>query len=86
MKMFDYLATCRTILASELPVLHEILNDHNAVFCPPDDLNTWINTIKELANNQPRRDKLARQAGKDAGLYSWKNRASQTIAKLHKII
>jgi glycosyltransferase involved in cell wall biosynthesis len=86
MKMFDYLATCRTILASDIPVLHEILNDHNAVFCPPDDLNAWIKTIKDLSNDQPRRDKLARQAGKDAGLYTWKNRARQTIAKLHNII
>jgi glycosyltransferase involved in cell wall biosynthesis len=86
MKMFDYLATGRTILASDFPVLHEILNDRNAVFCPPDDLNAWVKTIEELANDQPRRDQLARQAGKDAGLYTWKSRASQTIAKLRNII
>ena len=86
MKMFDYLATRRAILASDIQIFHEVLNEQNAVFCPPDDLNAWIKTVLDLANNKSRRDQLAKQAGKDAEFFTWKNRASQTLAKLHAII
>ncbi len=37
-KTFEYLASGRAIISSDLPVLHEVLNAGNAVFCPPDDL------------------------------------------------
>ena len=86
MKMFDYLATRRAILASDIQIFHEVLNEHNAFFCPPEDVNAWVRAILLLAENQPKREKLARQAGKDAEHFSWKNRASQTLAKLHSII
>jgi len=85
MKMFDYMATRRAILASDIPIFHEVLNNQNAIFCPPEDLNSWIKAILTLANNKPKRDKLARQAGKDAVLFTWDNRASQTLAKLRTI-
>ena len=86
MKMFDYLATRRAILASDIQIFHEVLNEQNAVFCTPDDVSAWIKAILLLAENKPKREKLARQAGKDAELFTWKNRASQTLAKLHSII
>jgi glycosyltransferase involved in cell wall biosynthesis len=85
MKMFDYLATRRAILASDIQIFHEVLNDQNAMFCPPEDLNAWIKAILFLEKNKSKRDKLARQAGKDAELFTWNNRARQTLAKLQTI-
>jgi glycosyltransferase involved in cell wall biosynthesis len=35
MKMFDYMAAGRAILSADLPVIHEVLNESNAVFCEP---------------------------------------------------
>ena len=86
MKMFDYMATRRAILASDIQIFHEVLNEQNAVFCAPNEVNAWIKAILFLATNKPKRDKLARQAGKDAELFTWNNRASQTLAKLQTII
>ena len=37
MKMFDYLASGRPIIASEIPVFHEILTEETAIFCEPDN-------------------------------------------------
>ncbi|MBG0787052.1 MAG: glycosyltransferase, partial [Anaerolineaceae bacterium] len=34
MKMFEYMAAGRAIIASDLPVIHEVLNEEMAVFCP----------------------------------------------------
>jgi len=35
MKMFEYLASGRAIVSADLPVIREVLNEENAVFCEP---------------------------------------------------
>jgi glycosyltransferase involved in cell wall biosynthesis len=75
MKMFDYLATGRVIITSELPVLHEVLNIGNAVFCPPVNVDSWATAIEELQADPRRAAYLARQAKQDSEQYSWENRA-----------
>ncbi len=41
MKMFEYLAAGRAIVASDLPVFREVLNERNAVLCPPERPAAW---------------------------------------------
>ena len=79
MKMFEYLATGRAIMASDLPVFHEVLNDNNAVFCPPANLEAWESALKGLMDNPARRDELARQARLDSLKYSWTERAKRIL-------
>jgi glycosyltransferase involved in cell wall biosynthesis len=75
MKMFEYLATGRAILASDLPVFHEVLNDDNAVFCPPEKVVAWDGALQALFDNPARREELAKRARADAQKYSWTERA-----------
>jgi len=75
MKMFEYMATGRAILASDLPVFHEVLNDNNAVFCPPEKVVAWDGALQALFDNPARREELASQARLDAQKYSWTERA-----------
>lgn len=82
MKMFDYLATGRVIMTSELPVLHEVLNVGNAVFCPPVNVDAWATAIDALQNDPERANFLARQAKLDAVKYSWENRARLALEGL----
>ncbi len=84
MKMFDYLATGRVILTSELPVLHEVLNVGNAVFCPPVNVDAWAIAIDELQADHARAKYLARNAKQDAEQYSWENRARLALEGLVK--
>jgi len=82
MKMFDYLSVGRPIIASNIPVFHEVLNQKLAVFCDPDDENEWVRVIKKLS-----KDRFLRQAMREAALdsaeqYSWKNRALKSITML----
>jgi len=79
MKMFDYLACGRAILSSDLAVLHEVLNDTNAIFCPPEDLPGWIKTLQALLDDAPRRARLADQARLDAAGYTWSERARRAL-------
>jgi len=81
MKMFDYLACGRAILASDLPVIHEVLNDANACFCPPPpgDLPVWTQTLVSILEDVPRRQLLAAQARRDSTRYSWQARAQRAL-------
>jgi glycosyltransferase involved in cell wall biosynthesis len=80
MKMFEYLATGRAILASDLPVFHEVLNETNAVFCPAEDVPAWQQALQTLLFDSPaRKDALAQQAARDAHKYLWTERARRIL-------
>ena len=74
MKLFEYMACGRAILCSDLPVLHEILNESNARFYPPEDLPAMTAAFSNLLADQHLRSTLGRQAQKDVLQYSWKTR------------
>ncbi len=79
MKMFEYLATGRAILSSDLPVFREVLDENNAAFCPPDDSNAWQGALRGLLDNPSRRATLGTQARKNAENYSWTARAKRIL-------
>lgn len=79
MKMFDYLATGRPIITSDLPVIHEVLNPNNAVFCRPNDVVDWENAIKKLQNDEKQRITLAQHALVDVKQYTWENRSQKAL-------
>lgn len=80
MKMFEYMASGRAILCSDLPVFHEVLNDQNAVFCEIENLDSWKAGMKNLVDNPDIMKNLGRQVKIDAMRYTWNSR-SQTILK-----
>jgi glycosyltransferase involved in cell wall biosynthesis len=79
MKMFEYLATGRAIIASDLPVFREVLNEQNAVFCAPDQPAEWVAALENLLANPEKRVALAAQARADAQHYSWLERARRIL-------
>ncbi|GAB4415288.1 MAG: hypothetical protein Kow002_00270 [Anaerolineales bacterium] len=79
MKMFEYMAAGRAIVSADLPVIREVLNERNAVFCEPGDVNTWERTLRDLLADSPRRLALGKQARKDAENYTWLARAERAL-------
>jgi glycosyltransferase involved in cell wall biosynthesis len=79
MKMFEYLAAGRAIVTSDLPVIREVLNESNAIFCPPEDAKAWTQAVTELLDNPARRATLAAQARRDSQSYSWTARARRIL-------
>lgn len=84
MKMFEYLASGRPIISSDLPVFHEVLNKDNAFFCPPENLGEWEKAISSLLDDHNRQEKLANQAHQDAEKYTWVERAKNILANFPK--
>jgi glycosyltransferase involved in cell wall biosynthesis len=80
LKMLEYMAGGRPIIASDLPSIREILNDNNSLICRPGDSADLAEKIKLLLDNQSLREKLARQAREDAKKYTWNKRAERIIS------
>ena len=78
-KMFEYLASGRAILSSDLPVLREVLNPANAVLCLPEDLPAWEKALANLLADPALCQCLGEQARKDACQYSWRARAQRAL-------
>ena len=79
MKIFDYLAAGRAILASDLPVMREILSEANAALCPPEEEACWARELRSLLDDASRRDALAARARQDAARYTWRMREQKIL-------
>jgi glycosyltransferase involved in cell wall biosynthesis len=84
MKMFEYMAAGRAILASDLPVIREVLDDTTAAFAPPEDVDAWAAALKELLSNPQWRDILAHNARLAVEKYTWLERARRAVAGFEK--
>jgi len=74
LKIFEYMSSCKPIVASDLTVLKEILNSNNSLLVNPDDENEWVCAILKL-HDKNERYKISRQAYLDFQNYTWTNRA-----------
>ena len=79
MKLFEYLATGRAILTSDLPVFREVLNERNAVFCQAEGFESWQAGLQELINHPEKRQALAQKARLDARRYAWTARSKAIL-------
>ncbi|MFZ2098882.1 MAG: glycosyltransferase [Anaerolineales bacterium] len=79
MKMFEYMASKRAIISSDLPVIREVLNPSNAVLCPPEDSEAWSEALESLIYDEGKRHTLAEQAWGDIQGYSWLERARKAF-------
>jgi glycosyltransferase involved in cell wall biosynthesis len=79
MKMFEYLASGRAILTSDLPVIREVLDETTAVFCPPEQTAAWESALGELLRDPIRRQTLGREARQAAAGYTWRERARRCL-------
>jgi glycosyltransferase involved in cell wall biosynthesis len=79
MKMFEYMASKRAIISSNLPVIREVLNPSNAMLCPPEDIAAWSEALGMLIYDEDKRQALAEQAWQDIQGYSWLERAHKAF-------
>jgi glycosyltransferase involved in cell wall biosynthesis len=79
MKMFEYMASGRAIISSNLPVIREVLNQRTAVFCEPDNIEDWRFEIEKLLDSQGGRAELGNQARQAVQGYTWVARAQRIM-------
>lgn len=79
MKMFEYLACGRAIISSDLPVIHEVLDNSNAILCPSQDEDAWAAALKTLLEEPEKRALLAKNGKQIANTYTWQSRAERAL-------
>ncbi len=83
LKMFEYMAHNKAIIASDLPVLREVLNESNAILVQCDDIEGWLKALEKLRSLSARKT-IANNAHADfVKLYSWKQRAVLVLQNLN---
>lgn len=81
LKMFEYMASNRPIIASDLPSIKEILNENNAFFVRPDDPKNLARVIQQVLSDPKNSDRAAVQAYKDVNEnYTWQKRVEKILA------
>jgi glycosyltransferase involved in cell wall biosynthesis len=80
MKMFDYLASGRIILASKLNVYSHILkNNYNSILINPNNINLWNIKLNKVLNNSNILKKIRKNSIVTATKNTWLIRVSKII-------
>jgi len=78
LKLFEYMASGRPIVASDLPSLREVLrHEENALLAEPGNPQALVAAIERIRQDPALGERLARQAGKDVRGYTWALRAER---------
>jgi glycosyltransferase involved in cell wall biosynthesis len=81
LKLFEYMASGRPIVASDLPAIREVLRDNdNALLVEPGNPQALSAGIRRIMNDQALASRLAAQAARDVLEFTWAKRAERLEA------
>ena len=84
LKLFEYMAAGRAIIASDLPAWADVVvHEETALLLPPDDIAAWTAAIERLKGDRDLRDRLGERARQGAlARYTWDARAERILAHI----
>jgi glycosyltransferase involved in cell wall biosynthesis len=79
LKMFEYMAAGRPIVATDFPVVREVLRDgHSALLVAPDSAEALRAGLQRVLSDPSLQRRLADAAREAAKAYSWRGARSDT--------
>ncbi len=79
LKLFEYMASQRPIVATNLPSVREILDDQSTVFVQPDKAEALAEGIKRVLTDQILAQRIADQAYRKVQKYTWPKRVQAIL-------
>lgn len=83
-KVFEYMASGKPIVASDMPSIREVLNEKNAILVKPSDVTSIIRGIHQASEDQIHTEEITKEALKNVQNYTWKKRAEKILQFLNK--
>lgn len=77
MKLYEYMAAERPIVAAKTPALSSIIPEHAAKWYEPDAAESLVRAVKEVEESSG--EKMIVRARAEADLHSWKKRAERIL-------
>jgi glycosyltransferase involved in cell wall biosynthesis len=81
MKMFEYMASGRAILTSDIPVLREVLSERTALFYTPEEFDDLCEKLTMLLTDTELKNRLCSKAREEVGSYSWRERMQRILTR-----
>jgi len=85
MKMFEYMASQRPIVTSDLPSIREVLDENNAILAEPDSPHGLAEGIKRALKNPDFSDKISAKAWETVQEYTWNKRTGRILGFMKNI-
>jgi glycosyltransferase involved in cell wall biosynthesis len=86
LKLFEYMAAGKPIVASDLPAIREVLRDReNAVLFEAGNPQALAEALKLVVQDRALGGRVARQAREEAAHYSWDRRAERLEALMERV-
>lgn len=84
LKLFEYMAACRPVIASAMPAWADVVTDgESALLVPPGDVDALAAAIQRLQADPALREKLAACAyARVMTYYTWESRTQAILAKI----
>ena len=83
LKVFEYMAAGKPIVATEIPSVLEILESgRNSVIVPPDDPREFFDAVSFLIDDPGTGAQISRNALSDVQQYTWKKRVEKIMTGL----
>lgn len=79
MKMFEYMASGRPIVSTDLPSIREALSESNSILVAHDNVESLSNGILKVLKDPKLAEVIARQASEDVKKYAWSERAKNIL-------
>lgn len=83
LKIFEYMATGKPIIASDLPAIREILTDgEDALLCDPKKTDEWVKSLKKLRDSKLRDELGGNALDEFKEKYTWKKRSEKIMERV----
>jgi glycosyltransferase involved in cell wall biosynthesis len=83
MKLFEYFAAARPIVATGLAGVREVAREgENALLVPPDDVRALAAALQRALSDQPLAARLSQGARESAETHTWQRRAEAVLRRL----